>query len=529
MSDLDKEFDSESSLDADFDKEAPAGGPAAPAPEPGFFDKAGAALKGLGSAAMGELQGGNDAATEVRSALGGLSYNFAPKLAKAMGNLVPGLNKTPGELLSDAKYLFTDKMEQPDAPAQATDYQKMYAEAADKAPLANVAGALASPNPLAKVGAVGKGVKGIGGVVARAAARGVEGAGQAGLSGLGASQKDTLGGQLGDALDSAKFGGGLGAGSSVAGDIARGLGRHLTEKTAPAMAVKSITHGGIGDKLAKEGIETEAERRELGKFLLDNDMVKAFRRPDYTVKANEGLLKDAGAKAAAIRSEAQAKGAFRPQYAEAAAKKALSGLGPDQVANSAKARDAIEWISQLEPDFQKANEMKTRLDRAANFSADAPEAKKLYTRVVNSLRGNIGDQLSETLGPAQAAAHAAENRRYELGKAIENLAGDEASRIAQHNPLASLMNHGLAGAAGSIGGMSSGHASHGMGYALATEIAAMLAKGRTASTMARLAQGGGKLAGGVGAALPDLATPAARTAIQKYLEEEDNNTPQGTP
>lgn len=502
-------------------------------PEPGFLDKAGAVAGAVGDyftspEMKADVLGGPNgpSATErTRSALQGFSYGAAPKMADALEGAVSGLKKTPGQLLSDAKYLFTDKMEEPTDTGPSNE--ALYDDAVKKAPASNVAGALFSPNPLAKVGILGKGAAGIGGVLARTAARGAEGAGLAGVSGYLNSKKHGWE-AVKDAGEAAKFGGAAGVGSNLLGDVARSVGQRLTQKTAPDLAVKSVTHAGIGDKLAKQGIETEAERLALGRDMLNEKMVGAFRKPGYSQDAARRVLGEAGPEAAAIRDQAQKAGAgFRPSYAAHAAEKNLvgKGLGPDQADLSAKARQAIEWISRVEPDFQKANELKSRLDKTVNWNTEAPESKELFKRVVNGLRGNIGDQVSEALGPSAGVAHQAANKRYELGKIVEELAGDESRRLAQQKPF-SMMSHGLPAMAG-VGGVASGHAGTGLSAAVAMEILGAIMKGRTASTGAAAANLGGKLASGFGPVISQAApamsrgNEALRQAIEKYLASKE--------
>lgn len=506
-------------LPADAVEVTAASAPTAPAKSPGVWDS----IKSVGNAALGELTGENNSDTELRSALGGFSNAIglnAGRMVDSIEGAFPALKKTPEELISGVPA------------ANVTPNKEAFAQAAEKAPLANLAGSVAAPNPLGKVGAIGKGVKGLGGVALRAGARGVEGAGLAGLAGFGASNKDTLGGQLGDALDSAKFGGGLGSTASLAGAIASKLGQRLTQKTAPGLAVKSVTHAGIGDKLASKGIDTEAKRTALGRFMLDNDMVGAFRKPDYTLNKANAAMSKSGGEIGDILDQANAAGRFKPALAAQAARKSLEGGGllPHEVDASKKAMQAIDQISRLEPDFQKARALKSGMYDAVNWKDEAPLAQQLHKRVALGLRDNIGDQVSEALGPDAAAKLEAANKLFGNSKKVAGLAEDEASRLSQHKPF-SLTGHGLSGVAGLVGAGSHG-ATGGLGAALGTEVLSALMNGRTASTAARAADLAGK---GLGwapekASIPggmSRASEALRQAIERYLD--DNNKPQGEP
>lgn len=489
-----------------------------PKAAPGVWD----AVKGIGRAAAGEISGDNGAETELRSALGGFSNAIglnAGKLVDKLEGAFPVLKKTPEELISGAPA------------SNLTPNKQAFVEAQQKAPLANMAGAVAAPNPLGKVGVLGKGVGGLGGVAVRAGARGLEGAGLAGLYGYGASDKEGLE-RLKDAGHSAEWGGGLGVGTSLAGQVASQLGQRLTNRTAPGLALKSVTHGRINDKLADMGYSSQADRDALGRAMLDEGIVGFGKSASGSQDAAGRVKELAGQQAGAILKQADQAGKFNPLRAAQVAERSYKGAGlsPAAADASGKAQQAVDQISRVEPSFQKARELKSDLYDAVNWNDEAKLAQALHRKATLGLRDSIESQVGEALGPEAAAKMKAANQRFGMAADASSLAADEASREAQRNPMGHLLT--AIGATAGIGGMASGHTAGGIEAAAVPLLLAAI-RGRTASSAASAANRAGQFINWAGRKADNVSVPggtsrageALREAINAYLENKSQEKP----
>lgn len=395
--------------------------------------------------------------------------------------------------------------------------QPLYTGAADKHPVANVLGALAQPNPVAKAG-----------IVPRMLYTGAQGyvQGRAGAP-VDNPEAQDVGGEMG-ALEASTAQALL---SGIPG-AAKAMAPIFREK-AGERAVQAVgARAGITDRLAKMGIAPE-EIPDLGNRFLDEGLVPSGLNPlrnpqEQTLERARALMKRSGSEVGSIMEAADKSPAgFRFGRPAFEAEKRLSTLTTAEQDAAGKAEQLIDQIRRQQDvtpgSFVGANRLKSKAYRSVNWGDEAPIAAELHRDVTADLRRSIEDQVGQALGPEARTSLIGANSRFGVAADAEELSKRALSRDVQKQQFSPLRAM-VSAAAGAGIGSSGGPGGAGAGAVLAPLVTnAIASRGPNVAAHAnRLAEKGAAAVGNMSVGSP-AATAAASSQLAKYLgvEPED--------
>lgn len=270
-----------------------------------------------------------------------------------------------------------------------------------------------------------------------------------GVNAAGASEADSIGGVVGDTLEggavAALTGGVLGPlGDAVAGPIGRFAERQAVKAIAPV--------AGLVDHLRKLGITPGKKTQDLGRAVIDMDVLRPLGSTSSALKRVEGVRQEAGR---AIGSKAEAaddlvsRGLGRsPDLDESVvgmrdSLKTAARTG-EHVQQVGPIGDRLENAIRLQPQAELGNtfkglwQLKSALQRGLKPQEFSKLGDDLYREGVAGLTANTYKQLERVLGPeaiAELRQHAA---RYGNATVIQKLLEKAASRETARAPIGLL-------------------------------------------------------------------------------------------
>lgn len=354
--------------------------------------------------------------------------------------------------------------------------------------IAEVAGGAWVPTP-----AAGARVGGL--VLTKAGARALGGAGMGAALGAGNSEAELVGepraqggdglrGLAGDVASSSAAGAALapaiGGAFDAGGRVLSSTLRKLSEINALRAAG---LRAGISDALKGLGIKTETEARDLGKNILDLDVVKFGETPADVARRAQELQPGYSAmvgRAIEAADEAVAAGGARPfdfgRAAYDATNEVLGTATSTEVRKGAEAAELIKDIlrqGELTPgagSYGAAQNLKQAMQRGINYRADPTLQVEQQQQVARAVRNNLVNQIREEVGDHVADDLATGNLRLGTLHDIEALASNAQTRDVARQGLLSagtLWQLLSAGGGAGLGGMAGGTGGAGTGAAAA--------------------------------------------------------------
>jgi len=391
----------------------------------------------------------------------GATYNAMPRLSAAVETLPAIVRNAIGASSESIPGAYNDALRR---------LQPLYAGAAEREPVANLIGAVATPNPLAKAG-----------VAARIGGAGLAG----GLASYFSAPVDDANAQRVDGEYGALAGAGAQAAmegvSPLLGRAARGLRTAAGERAVQAIG----TRAGLTDRLAKMGI-APGDVPDMGNRLLDEGLVPSGLNPlrnplQQTADRATAAMSSAGREVGDILGQADAASPTGFLFAEAAraAESPLRGMSTAAEDAAGKARALVDQIhrqQQVTPgSFRGANQLKSDAYRSVNWLDEAPMAAELHRKSVSGLRGSIESQVGRDLGQEAEASMVAANRRFGLAADADALATRAMSRDVQKQQFSPLRTAISAGLGMGAGGMAGGFGGAGAGSVLAPYLTGAIA------------------------------------------------------
>lgn len=331
--------------------------------------------------------------------------------------------------------------------------QKEAKAAQEKHPWSSVAGAL----PSAIVGAPAT----LGGRLL--------GAGAMGLAGGVGNSDATLSQAPGEVAKDALVGGGTALAVQGGGELmSKGgslLSQYLKQKVAPRWAMKAAgLRGGIANAPQKLGLDTQADLDEMGRAVLDADLIPFAGSKEAVQDRALALQKMAGQTGGSQILKAEVSGVpFDAQRsAWKAAEPTITADAFTRAKSSKPAKDFVKALLEEGTDnpgsYEAARKVKTAAADNVNWSAQPKGSAKLFRKSIGAMGGDLIDQVGEAAGPEAAAALRNANQQYGVASDVLSLAKDAGGREMSNrsagliNTLSGLGGAGLGAAAGASPG-----------------------------------------------------------------------------
>lgn len=235
------------------------------------------------------------------------------------------------------------------------------------------------------------------------------------------------------------------------------------------LAEKNALRSAGAQKSQMKSLVNKGKVKDVGRFIIDEDIVPPGASADEIFETAQGLKKKAGEEISSVFDDiekAGSGGAF--QRKEMADGLRNSIYGDNAVAGSLDADKIVPQLEKYIADFEAKSgpasarellELKGKFDARINYSKKAmelPELQQGYKNLrgaindaINSRAENLSNKVRGNLGERLKAA----NRRYGLSSEVEQIAEN---RLAQEGNRFFSLTDSMAGAAGGAAGLMTG-------------------------------------------------------------------------
>jgi len=421
------------------------------APEPTAGESAASALQGFGNQA---------------------TFGYLPKIQAAVSSTLPKIQAAVSSILPNHSADVDEKLKAegfqiPDGPTYAGEKAafKQYGEGlAEKAPIANAIGSVGGAiitaglpgGILGKAGKVGKAVFGA------PAATLLGRVGQAAASGAvtGAIQ-DTEGDRLENARSAATFGGAVEGGLGLLGKAGRGIAALAPglKKFAEERAVAAVgaSKSDVNRLLKKDPTgHTGDELRKLGRFALDEKLVKAGDKIDDIAARIGDAKKAAGEELGSIYDVATLRGGTPfdtkkiADEAVAHAKDAFTGKPGGDAAIKAIEKQAENLAANGQADLNTLQQFKEGIDDLIPYDKGLQVMAKPEKDALLSMRRFLSEKITEhldTLSPEYKGVLKKINSRYSKLSELDRITRNRVSSETGNNLLSLTDKMALLGGA----------------------------------------------------------------------------------